>query len=123
MQIYRAEREGKGSKDIKSTFFSREYLLDYSLASMNLTQIALWNGILMGGGVGVSVKKILSAFRVHSPIRVATNNTMFAMPETGIGFFTDVGGSHFRSRVRENISLGLYQGITGLCLNAQDCVK
>lgn len=71
---------------------------------MYATQIALWNGIVMGGGVGVSV---------HAPIRVASNNTMYAMPETGIGFFTDVGGSYFLSRVKDNISLGLFLGITG----------
>jgi len=104
VQIYKAEKQGVGSKDIKSTFFAREYLLDYSLASMHATQIALWNGIVMGGGVGVSC---------HAPIRVASENTMYAMPETGIGFFTDVGGSYFLSRVKDNISLGLFLGITG----------
>lgn len=58
----------------------------------------------MGGGVGVSV---------HAPIRIATDNTVYAMPETGIGFFTDVGGSYFLSRVHNNINYGLYLGITG----------
>jgi len=53
---------------------------------MDSTQISLWNGIVMGGGVGVSA---------HAPIRIATNNTVYAMPETGIGFFCDVGGSYF----------------------------
>lgn len=68
----------------------------------------------MGGGVGVSV---------HAPIRVATDNTVYAMPETGIGFFTDVGGSYFLSRVKDNINLGLYLGITGHRLKSKDLVK
>lgn len=68
----------------------------------------------MGGGVGVSV---------HAPIRVATDNTVYAMPETGIGFFTDVGGSYFLSRVKNNISLGLYLGLTGHRLKSRDLVK
>lgn len=68
----------------------------------------------MGGGVGLSC---------HSPIRVATDNTLYAMPETGIGFFTDVGGSYFLSRVKNNISLGLYLGITGHRIKGRDLVK
>ena len=81
---------------------------------MKPIQISLWNGIVMGGGVGISV---------HAPIRIATDNTVYAMPETGIGFFTDVGGSYFLSRVHENISFGLYLGITGFRLKAKDLVK
>lgn len=68
----------------------------------------------MGGGVGVSV---------HAPIRIATDNTVYAMPETAIGFFTDVGGSYFLSRVKNNIHLGLYLGITGHRLKSKDLVK
>jgi len=56
----------------------------------------------MGGGVGVSI---------HSPIRVATENSLFAMPETAIGFFPDVAGSFFLPRL--NNGLGMYLGITG----------
>ncbi len=56
----------------------------------------------MGGGVGLSV---------HGSIRVATETTMFAMPETAIGFFTDVGGSYFLSRLPKH--LGMYLGLTG----------
>ena len=68
----------------------------------------------MGGGVGLTW---------HSPIRVATNNSMYAMPETAIGFFTDVGGSYFLSRVKNDISLGLYLGLTGQRIKARDLVK
>lgn len=88
--------------------------MDYSLTTMKPLQIALWNGIVMGGGVGVSC---------HAPIRVATDNTMYAMPETGIGFFTDVGGSYFLSRIKGDISLGMYLGLTGHRLKAKDLVK
>lgn len=88
--------------------------MDYQLVNMRPLQIALWNGITMGGGVGVSC---------HAPIRVATDKTVYAMPETGIGFFTDVGGSYFLSRVKGNISLGLYLGLTGYRLKAQDLVQ
>ena len=68
----------------------------------------------MGGGVGVSV---------HAPIRIATDNSVYAMPETGIGLFTDVGASYFLSRVKGNINLGLYLGLTGHRLKAKDLVK
>lgn len=59
----------------------------------------------MGGGVGLTW---------HSPVRVATESTMYAMPETGIGLFCDVGGSYFLSHIHNSDpSLGLYLGITG----------
>lgn len=77
-------------------------------------QISLWNGICMGGGVGLTW---------HSPIRVATDNSMYAMPETAIGFFTDVGGSYFLSRIKNDISLGLYLGLTGQRVKSKDLVK
>lgn len=63
----------------------------------------------MGGGVGLSV---------HAPFRIATENTMFAMPETAIGFFPDVGGSFFLSRL--DGQLGAYLGMTGQRLKGLD---
>jgi 3-hydroxyisobutyryl-CoA hydrolase len=69
----------------------------------------------MGGGVGLTW---------HSPIRVATDNSLYAMPETAIGFFTDVGGSYFLPRINGNdISLGLYLGMTGQRVKARELVK
>ena len=68
----------------------------------------------MGGGVGVSC---------HALIRISTDKTVFSMPETGIGFFTDVGASYFLSRIKNNISLGLFLGLTGFKLKAKDLVK
>ena len=60
---------------------------------------------------------------LHAPIRIATEKSVFAMPETGIGLFTDVGGSYFLSRVKDNISYGLYLGVTGFRLKAKDLLK
>jgi enoyl-CoA hydratase len=64
----------------------------------------------MGGGVGVSV---------HGSHRVVTERTVFAMPETGIGFFPDVGATYVLPRLRG--ALGLYLGLTGARLGAADC--
>lgn len=63
----------------------------------------------MGGGVGVSV---------HGRYRVATEKTMFAMPETAIGFFADVGGSYFLPRLRD--SIGIFLVLTGHRLKGED---
>jgi 3-hydroxyisobutyryl-CoA hydrolase len=59
------------------------------------------DGITMGGGVGLSV---------HAPFRIATENTVFAMPETTIGFFPDVGASFFLPRL--DGALGTYLALT-----------
>lgn len=66
----------------------------------------------MGGGVGLSV---------HSPIKIATENSVFAMPEGKIAFFTDVGGGYFLSRLRKN--LGFYIGLTGARLKGKELVQ
>jgi len=95
VSLYHAHNGKEGfDPATKAQFFAQEYLMDHELASMKPLQISIWNGIVMGGGVGISC---------HAPIRIATNNTVYAMPETGIGFFTDVGGSYFLSRVKQNI--------------------
>lgn len=95
-------------------FFAREYIMDYALTKMKPIQVSIWNGIVMGGGVGVSV---------HAPIRIATEKSVFAMPETGIGFFTDVGGSYFLSHIKGNPSLGKFLGVSGFRLKAKDLLK
>ncbi|MCB1884846.1 MAG: enoyl-CoA hydratase/isomerase family protein [Geminicoccaceae bacterium] len=83
-------------------FFRDEYLLDWRLGTYPKPVVALMNGITMGGGVGLSV---------HGPYRVMTENVLFAMPETGIGFFPDVGASHALPRLAGR--LGRYLGMTG----------
>ncbi|KAJ2958106.1 hypothetical protein NQZ79_g6272 [Umbelopsis isabellina] len=90
-------------------FFEEEYKLDHFIATMTTPFVSVMNGITMGGGVGLSV---------HAPFRIATENTMFAMPETAIGFFPDVGGSFFLSRL--DGQLGAYLGMTGQRLKGLD---
>jgi len=68
--LYEAKVSGTTSP-IHDKFFREEYTLDLALANMRPVQVALWDGIVMGGGVGISV---------HSPIKIATENAMFAMP-------------------------------------------
>ncbi|EAR91165.2 enoyl-CoA hydratase/isomerase (macronuclear) [Tetrahymena thermophila SB210] len=110
--LYDAKKSGKPEElPILDTFFREEFTLDYELANMKPTQIAVMDGIVMGGGVGISV---------HAPIKIATENSVFAMPEAKIAFFTDVGGGYFLSRLRSNI--GLYLGLTGARLKGKELV-
>jgi len=78
---------------LTSDFFFEEYQLNHIISKQKVTQVALLNGITMGGGVGLSV---------HGRFRVACEHTVFAMPETGIGLFCDVGGSFFLPRLQYN---------------------
>ncbi|XP_076678657.1 3-hydroxyisobutyryl-CoA hydrolase [Andrena cerasifolii] len=89
-------------KLVGEAFFRKEYVLNHLIGTYKIPYVALINGIIMGGGVGLSV---------HGKYRVATERTLFAMPETAIGLFPDVGGSYFLPRL--NGKLGLYLGLTG----------
>ena len=99
-------------KEIYDQIFRDEYTLDYDLAHMKTIQVVFWDGLVMGGGVGISV---------HAPIRIATENTVLAMPEGKIGLFTDCGAGYFYSRLRNN--LGYFYGVTGHRLRGQEVVK
>eukprot|EP01117_Protostelium_nocturnum_P004959 TRINITY_DN1796_c0_g1_i1.p1 TRINITY_DN1796_c0_g1~~TRINITY_DN1796_c0_g1_i1.p1 ORF type:complete len:343 (-),score=152.49 TRINITY_DN1796_c0_g1_i1:60-1088(-) len=115
------------SKDPKdaASFFAKEYHLDYLLWHLNpslkssnrivsgVTTIANMNGITMGGGVGIAIS---------SQIRIVTEKTVFAMPETGIGLFPDVGGTYFLGRDKLKGPLGIYIGLTGNKLSGADCI-
>ena len=90
-------------------FFKEEYTLNHAIGTSRTPIVSILNGIVMGGGVGLSV---------HGHVRVATDTTIFAMPETGIGFFPDVGGTYFLPRLRG--SLGMYLGLTGARLRGRD---
>ncbi|KAJ3138812.1 hypothetical protein HK100_012208 [Physocladia obscura] len=90
-------------------FMQNEYELNHYIGTINKPFIALMNGIAMGGGIGLSV---------HAPFRIATENTVFAMPETSIGLFPDVGGSFFLPRL--DGELGTYLGLTGARLMGQE---
>ena len=71
-------------------FFREEYELNLAIATYPKPYVALIDGICMGGGIGVSV---------HAPYRVATEHAAFAMPETAIGFFPDIGATFFLPRL------------------------
>ncbi|MFO1069884.1 MAG: enoyl-CoA hydratase/isomerase family protein [Geminicoccaceae bacterium] len=92
-------------------FFRDEYRLNWRISTFPKPYVALLDGVTMGGGVGISV---------HGRYRVLTEQTLFAMPETGIGFFPDVGGTWFLPRLPGEI--GLYLGLTGARLRAADCL-
>ncbi|XP_076165045.1 3-hydroxyisobutyryl-CoA hydrolase isoform X2 [Ptiloglossa arizonensis] len=87
---------------VGETFFKKEYVLNHLIGTYKIPYVALINGITMGGGCGLSV---------HGKYRVATEKTLFAMPETAIGFFCDVGGTYFLPRLKGK--LGLYLALTG----------
>ena len=102
---------GKAGQDAFTRFFWDEYRADYLTSTLSKPYVALLDGIVMGGGVGLSV---------HGPYRVATEKTLFAMPETGIGLIPDVGGTHLLGHMPGK--LGVYLGLLGERLKAADCL-
>ena len=92
-------------------FYALEYAMNARLHHFSKPYVALLDGITMGGGVGVSM---------HGSHRVVTERTVFAMPETGIGLFPDVGATYVLPRLRG--ALGMCLGLTGARLNAADCL-
>ena len=92
-------------------FFREEYIVNRAIFRCAKPWIAILDGITMGGGVGLSV---------HGAMRVATEKTMLAMPECGIGLFPDVGGGHYLSRLPGK--LGMYLALTGYRMKAADCL-
>ncbi len=103
------ERGIAGNPHLK--FFWDEYRLNAYIKAYPKPYIALIDGIVMGGGVGVSF---------HGRHRVAGDNISFAMPEVGIGFFPDVGGSYFLPRLPGET--GLYLALTGNRIKKGDCL-
>ena len=91
------------------SFFRREYLLDGLISKYPKPCVSILDGVVMGGGVGISI---------HGTFRIATEHTVFAMPECPIGLFPDVGGSYFLSRMPGG--LGMYLGLTGARLEGVD---
>lgn len=92
-------------------FFWDEYRLNDRIHHYQKPYVSLLDGITMGGGVGVSI---------HGSHRIVTERFLFAMPETGIGFFPDVGGSYFLSRCPGQT--GIYLGLTGERIKAADAI-
>lgn len=99
-------KEGPEGVKRSQDYFAQEYQLDHLIATYSKPFVAVMDGITMGGGVGLSV---------HAPFRIATERTLFAMPETTIGFFPDVGGSFFLPRLDGEI--GTYLALTSERLN------
>lgn len=102
---------GRPGDPLPAEFYREEYVLNHRVFTFPKPYIALIDGVVMGGGVGVSV---------HGSHRVATENLLFAMPETGIGLFPDVGGTYFLSRMQGG--LGMYLGLVGARLGAADAL-
>lgn len=92
-------------------FFHDEYQLNHQLFTYTKPVVAFMDGITMGGGVGIALP---------AKFRVATENTRFAMPETGIGLFPDVGGGWYLSRLAGR--LGQFLALTGARLDGSECL-
>jgi enoyl-CoA hydratase/carnithine racemase len=100
-----------GDQAFVDSFFAEEYALNLLIATYPKPYVALIDGLCMGGGIGVSV---------HAPYRVATEQAAFAMPETAIGFFPDIGATFFLPRLPGE--LGTYLGLTGARMTGADAV-
>ncbi|XP_030435517.1 3-hydroxyisobutyryl-CoA hydrolase, mitochondrial isoform X1 [Gopherus evgoodei] len=103
---------GKVGDRLTQDFFREEYILNNAIGTCQKPYVALIDGITMGGGVGLSV---------HGHFRVATEKTLFAMPETAIGLFPDVGGGYFLPRLSGKI--GYCLALTGFRLKGRDSQK
>jgi enoyl-CoA hydratase len=97
--------------DLGKILWREEYILNARIAKFPKPYVAFMDGIVMGGGVGLSA---------HSRHRVATERTKLAMPEVGLGFFPDVGGTWLLSRAPGEI--GTYFGLTGQTMNGPDAI-
>jgi enoyl-CoA hydratase len=98
--------------DLGKVFWREEYILNARIAALRKPYISIMDGVVMGGGVGLSA---------HGAHRVVTEKTQLAMPETGIGFFPDVGGTWLLSRAPGQ--LGAYYGLTGNSMNGADAIR
>ncbi|MEO9337254.1 enoyl-CoA hydratase/isomerase family protein [Mesorhizobium sp. SB112] len=98
LQVYHARNDAEPP----AGFFADEYVLNASISRFEKPYVSLIDGIVMGGGFGISG---------HGSHRVMTENAQFAMPEVGIGFFPDVGGSFILPRLKG--SFGIYLALTG----------
>jgi enoyl-CoA hydratase len=103
-------RSGAYDAEDAKHFFFAEYRLNHLLFTYPKPTAAIIDGITMGGGVGISLP---------CDYRVATENTRFAMPETGIGLFPDVGGGWYLSRLPGRV--GQFMALTGARLDGAEC--
>jgi len=106
--LYESSRQGG---DLGARFWRQEYIMNARIAKYPKPYVAFMDGLVMGGGVGLSA---------HASHRVVTDRTKLAMPEVGLGFFPDVGGTYLLSRSPGEI--GTYFGLTGQTMNGSDAV-
>src|SRR5215471_10585167 len=97
--------------DLGKVFWRQEYVMNARIAKFPKPYVAFMDGLVMGGGVGLSA---------HSSHRVVTERTKLAMPEVGLGFFPDVGGTWLLSHSPGEI--GTYFGLTGQTMNGPDAI-
>ena len=106
--LWESSREGG---DLGARFWRQEYVMNARIAKYPKPYVAFMDGLVMGGGVGLSA---------HASHRIATDRTRLAMPEVGLGFFPDVGGTWLLSRSPGEI--GTYFGLTGQTMNGPDAI-
>ena len=103
-----------GGSALLEDFFTEEYALNHLIHFYPKPYIALMDGVVMGGGMGIAQGG------PDSGLRIVTERTKMAMPEVNIGLFPDVGGSHFLSHAPG--ALGMLLGLTGLTIGAADAL-
>lgn len=106
--LWESSREGG---DLGARFWRQEYVMNARIAKYPKPYVAFMDGLVMGGGVGLSG---------HASHRIVTDRTKLAMPEVGLGFFPDVGGTWLLSRSPGEI--GTYFGLTGQTMNGPDAI-
>ena len=106
-----AAESGRGDGVAARAFFHTEYQLNHLLFVYPKPVVAVMDGVVMGGGVGIALP---------AGYRIATERTTFAMPEATIGLFPDVGGGWYLSRLPGRV--GQYLALTAARLNGADCV-
>ncbi|MGD9830845.1 MAG: enoyl-CoA hydratase/isomerase family protein [Hyphomicrobiaceae bacterium] len=106
--LYESAREGSG---LARRFWRDEYVLNAAIGRYPKPYVAFMDGIVMGGGIGLSA---------HASHRLVTERSVLAMPETGIGLIPDVGGTWLLAHAPGNT--GLYLGLTGQRMDAADAI-
>ncbi|NBA95987.1 enoyl-CoA hydratase/isomerase family protein [Pseudomonas sp. R5(2019)] len=101
----------KNGDTLHETFFDEEYALDLCIHHYRKPVLALMDGFTLGGGMGLAQ---------GADVRVVTERSRLGMPETGIGYFPDVGGSYFLPRIPGE--LGIYLGVSGVQIQAADAL-
>ena len=108
-QLYELGRSGRHAETL--AFWREEYILNARIKRYSKHYVAIVDGIVMGGGVGLSL---------HGSHRIAGDRYLFAMPEVGIGFFPDVGATYALPRLPGQA--GLWLGLTGARIRRADAV-